>query len=256
MFTLKRYTFLAVATALAAATTAYAQINSAVIHTHVFNDVPGSVPTAINLYPASITLGETGMSAPTGFADRDVWQFSNNGSTAYGFGPSSYFFASMNVTLTANDTSIDNEAGFLFSTASSGDIQLIVKPNINGSGTFVGQFGGISFWNSGLTYTLGQTVNLGLKYFYDTANSANALQFEANGIFSPVYDFGPTVGAGAADIGAGSTLGGYYQIQNDPNNPANAGQAIFGNITIVPEPSAIALAGLGLLPLILRRRRS
>jgi hypothetical protein len=78
----------------------------------------------------------------------------------------------------------------------------------------------------------------------------NALQFSANGVYSPVEDFG--VGAG---IGAGSTLGGYYQIQTDANNPANAGQALFSDISIsVPEPSTLAFLGLGMVTLLLRRR--
>src|ERR1700758_1148878 len=78
---------------LGAANGAVAQvssINSAILQSHVFNDVPASVFTGINQYPSSITLGETGMSAPTGYADRDVWRFSNNGTTAYQFGAHEY----------------------------------------------------------------------------------------------------------------------------------------------------------------------
>lgn len=252
---LRRNTFNAILTGLflAAASGAYAQvgsINSAIIIPRVFNDVSGAIGNYVNSYPGSITLGESGMSQPTGFADRDVWRFSNNGgASAYQFANNDYFKASMTVKVTGNDGSIDNEAGFLLSSTSVGDIQQIV----NFPGAFAGQFGGISFWNSGTPYALGNTVTFGMNYFFDTLNGVNALQFSANGVFSPVFDF-----AAGAGIGAGSTLGGYYQIQNDPANQANAGQAVFGNISIsaVPEPAAFALLGLGALPLALRRRRS
>jgi hypothetical protein len=53
----------------------------------------------------------------------------------------------------------------------------------------------------------------------------------------------------------GTTLGGYFQIQNAPNNPSNFGVAVFQNITMVPEPSSFVLLSLGILPLLLRRRR-
>jgi len=252
---IRRYTFdtILISLCLAAASGAYAQvgsINSAIIIPRVFNDVPGAIGNYVNSYPGSITLGESGMSQSTGYANRDVWRFSNNGGvSAYQFANNDYFTASMTVTLTGNDPSIDNEAGFLLSSTSVGDIQQVV----NFPGAFVGQFGGISYWNSGIPYALGNTVTFGMSYFFDTVNNVNALQFSANGVFSPVFDFG--AGAG---IGAGSTLGGYYQIQNDPANQANAGQAVFGNIRItsVPEPAVFALLGLGVLPLLLRRRRN
>jgi hypothetical protein len=106
---------------LAFASGAYAQvssINSAIITPRLFNDVPGATGTYLNSYPGSITLGESGMSAPTGYADRDVWRFSNDGATAYQFGNNDYFTASMTLTVSGNDSSIDNEGGFLLSSTS------------------------------------------------------------------------------------------------------------------------------------------
>ena len=56
---------------LASVTGAYAQvgsINSAVVTTHVFNDVPGAIPTVINTFVnpnvGVISLSESGVSAP------------------------------------------------------------------------------------------------------------------------------------------------------------------------------------------------
>ena len=232
---------------LAAATGAYAQINSAFIMPRVFNDVPGATLTSINNYPGFIVFNEAGVSSATGFANRDVWQFSNNGTTAYALQNNDYFQASFNLTLTANTLTVRREAGFLFTTATSGDIQFIVDTDAHE----VVQFGGISFYsfNPGLSYNSGDTISLAMAYFLD-ASGNNALQFRANGVSSPVYEF-----AAGTGIGNGSTLGGYLQVVNDPANPSNAGTALFQNITLVPEPSVFALLSLGLLPLVFRRRR-
>jgi hypothetical protein len=260
---MKRLLLSTAAIGLAAATGAYAQvsaINSAIVNARVFNDVPGATFTGVNTYPSLISLSETGVNAATGFANRDTWQFSNNGTTAYQFQNGDYFQATFTLNLTGTPISPRKEAGFLFSTASNGDVQFVV----NTDGHEVVQFGGISFYsfnNStpptggyGMTYNSGDNITLGLNYFKDE-NGKNALQFFANGNASPVFEFGPTVGSGALDIGNGSTLGGYFQIANGGvEGPSNGGTAAFSNISIVPEPSTLALLGLGGLTLLLRRR--
>jgi hypothetical protein len=246
---------------LTAAGGAFAQvssINSAFVSPRVFNDVPGATITTVNNYPGSISFTETGVSQATGFANRDAWQFSNNGgSTAYQFQSGDYFQASFNLTLTGTPITPRKEAGFLFSTGTDGDIQFIV----NTDGHEVVQFGGISFYsfsgNNIVSYNSGDTINLGMRYFPDS-NGKNALQFFANGNASPIFDFGPGIGGGALGIDNGSTLGGYFQIVNDPANPGNSGSAIFGNITVTPEPSTLALLGLSVVTLagvVSRRRR-
>ena len=256
---LQRCTRFATLAALTIATGASAQIssiNSAVIQSRVFNDVPGATFSGINSYPSFIALSESGVSQATGFANRDVWRFSNNGSAPYSFAHNDYFTASMTLTLTGNPITPRKEGGWLFSTASNGDIQFIV----NTDGHEVVQFGGISFYsfnaNNGITYNSGTPITLGLSYFLDS-NNKSALQFSANGVASPVFEFGPTVGSGALDIGDGSTLGGYLQVVNDPASSGNSGSALFQNITITPEPSAYALFGCGALALAaFRFRRS
>jgi hypothetical protein len=274
MNSLQRYTCKAaiIGLCLAAASGAYASvgsINSAIVFP-TWNDVPGATRTYVNTFVnpniGLISLNEAGVSGG-GYANRDLWQFSNDGVTAYQFQNNDYFNASFNVTLTGNATTTDLEAGWFFPNPSGGfggDLQLIVKNN----GEIV-QFGGPSFHgfsaNDGgplPNYVLGNTITLGLNYVLDPNTGMNAFQYSANGLYaesSPgntYYDLGPGVGAGS--IG-GNPLGGYLQIQNDPTNPNNFGTAVFGDISIVPapvpEPSALALLGLGIVPLLLRRRR-
>jgi hypothetical protein len=264
---MKRLIYFLTLLSLVAATGASAQvssINSAIIMPRVFNDVPGATGSYPNNYPASISLGEVGMSAATGYADRDVWYFSNNGgASAYQFQNGDYFNASFRVTMTGSGTSgIDLEAGWLFSNPSGsigGDLQSIVKAD----GEVV-QFGGPSFFgfspaNSGTSvpnYTLGATYTMGLNYVVDPNTGRNAFQYSVNGVFATSSP-GDTYFDLAAGAGPnGSPLGGYLQIQNDPSNPSNNGSALFDTISIspVPEPATFTLLGMGMLALLFRCR--
>jgi hypothetical protein len=259
------------ALALAAASGAYAQVSSinlVSVSPRVFNDISGAMYTGVITYPSYphlpslVSFSEQGVSKATGFANRDLWQYSNNGTSPYAFQHNDYFHASFDLTLTGTPITPRKEAGFLFSTGTDGDIQFIV----NTDGHEVVQFGGVSFYsfnNSippaggyGMTYNSGDKINLGMSYFLD-GNNKNAVQFFANGNASPIFEFGAGIGGGATGIDDGSTLGGYFQIVNDPNNPSNGGTAVFQNVQItpVPEPSVLALLSLGIVPLGLMFRR-
>jgi hypothetical protein len=279
MTSLQRYTYATViGLGLSVASGAKAQVSSinSVVISHVFNDIPGATQSPVNAYPGVVSLSESGVSKPTsGGLNRDVWYFSNNGgTTAYQFQNNNYFEASFNITLGGGSPGYDLEAGFLFSNPSGsigGDLQSIV---IGGNGAVV-QFGGPSYYpfspaaggypgagGSVPNYAIGQTYNLGLNYVLDPNTGKNAFMYSVNGQFaasSPgdnYFDLGP----GAGPTGSpGSTLGGYFQIGNDPSNPGNGGTAVFSAISIipatVPEPSTWVLLGAGILPLLLRRRR-
>jgi hypothetical protein len=272
---MKRLLLSTVIIGFAATSGAYAQVGSinSATTAHVFNDMPGATLSVVNAYPGAISLGESGVTrVASGGLNRDVWYFSNNGGVSpYQFQNNDYFHASFGLTLTGSGTpNIDLEAGWLFSNPSGGfggDLQSIVK-----SDGEVVQFGGPSYYpfspatggypgagGSVPNYALGQTYTMGLNYVVDPNTGLNAFQYSVNGQFaasSPgdtYFDLGPGVGAGSL---GGNPLGGYFQIGNDPNNANNNGTALFSNITItsVPEPSTLALLGLGLLPLLFRRR--
>ncbi|HSA00737.1 MAG TPA: hypothetical protein P5055_08355 [Candidatus Paceibacterota bacterium] len=81
--------------------------------------------------------------------------------------------------------------------------------------------------------------------------------YSADGLESPVLPF-TNLEQGIID---GSTLGGYFQIVNDPANPLNSGFALFNNITIhspdggdttVPDADipTLMLLALGVLPIL------
>lgn len=257
---MKNYSRMRVASAVAgiclAAGGACAQIssvNSVVIVPRVSNDYPGATGTYVNDYPESVTLGESGEYGSSGFANRDEWLFSNNGSTPYSLEATDYFTVSMTLTMTGS-TNVDDEAGFIIPNANGefpdGDLQF--KADVDGG--FLGSTGGNGSWDSHLTYTPGAVVTLGMQYLYDAANNVNALQFWINAgggnLYSPFEDLqsGETL--------AGDTLGAYYQLQGTAALPGSSGQAVFSTIS-VPEPSTLALLCFGVLPLArLRSRRA
>ena len=246
------WTLIGLGLAVANASAQISSINSAVLQPRVFNDFPAATFSSVNSYPGSITMGESGAwRTNSGGLNRDVWSFSNNGSTIYTLGANDFFTASMTVNVTGTTTT-DNEAGFLIpninGTFPGSDLQFIADPQ---SG-FLGMFGGTGFWNSGLTYAMGTTATLNMTYFFDSANSEDAFKFSVTyggmTVNSPVQDWTGNL--------AGDNFGGYYQIGNGGGAPGASGQAIFGDISVtsVPEPSVLALLGLG-VPLLVRRLR-
>ncbi len=238
--------FIGVVVATGANAVDVSSINSAVLSPREFNDVPGAVLTPLNFYPSFIVFSESGVSAPTGFANRDVWRFSNNGTTAAQFANNDYFYAEMDVSLTGNPASPRKEAGFLFDTL-GGQGQFIV----NTDGHEIVAFGGpLPFYAFPATFNSGDRITLGIRYFQE--NGQGMIIYSANGVESPVKPF-TNLELGIID---GSTLGGYFQIGNDPANASNGGAALFQGISItaIPEPSGLALLGLGIAALVFRRR--
>jgi hypothetical protein len=250
---------------LVATSGAFAQIssiNSAVITPRVFNDYPGATGTYVNNYASSTSLGESGEfnTGTTGFANKDIWQFSNNGSSAYTFGAGdTAFTVAATLTLGPDSGTLDNEAGWFIGNANGsfpgGDMQFIAKASQD---HFLGFFGGPGFWNSGIAYTAGTPVTMTM--IYQQTGPTSSMQFLVNAgsgtVYSPIQTWTGNL--------VGDNLTAYFQLQgvNSSTGPGTSATADWSNISIsstamfVPEPSTIALLSLGLLPLarLLRRR--
>lgn len=245
---------------LVAATGAYAQIssiNSIVITPRVSNDYPGATGTYLDNYPTSITLGESGEYGATGYANKDMWAFSNDGTTAYTLGAGDTSFRiSATLTITGDNT-VDNEAGFYIPGGTTGwpggDMYFIAKPS---GDQFIGFFGGPGFWSGSVggglgPYTTGP-VTMTLTYWQTgaTGNMQFSASYNGNTAISPVQTWTGNM--------VGTQLEAYYQLQGMTTAPGSTGQAVWSDISIsnVPEPTTLALLGLGLLPLarLFRRR--
>lgn len=242
-----------------AAVGAYAQvstINSAVINSRVSNDVPGATLNVDTIYhpypsPTLISFTEQGVSAPSpAFANRDAWHFSANGGVSpYLFQKNDYFSVSMNVTLMGSPNTPRKEAGFVFNNPLNDGGEFILDTDAHE----IVAFGGfLPFYAFPATFNSGDTVTMGITYA--SVGGVNSIMYSANGLNSP---FLPLTNLELGLIN-NTTIGGYFQIQNDPTDPNNSGIAVFQNIKIssVPEPSSLVLLSAGLLPLLLRRRRS
>ena len=261
MSLMKRFACFATLLSFVAVNGAYAlisDINSAVIQPRIFNDVPAATFTSVNNYPSLISLDEQGVSAPTGFANRDTWQFSANGSTGYLFQNDDFFQVSMTLTLTGDPISPRKEAGFLLDTI-GGQGQFIVNTDAHEVVVFGGP---LPFYIFPITYNSGDAITLGMTYFLD-GNGKRAIIYSANGVDSPTLEF--TNLEQGIMIG-NTTLGGYLQVVNNTSNPDNGGMAVFQDTSIVPygtvpistvpEPSTFLLLGAGLAGIGFLRRRA
>jgi hypothetical protein len=206
-------------------------INSAIIHSRVFNDYPGATFTGVNNYPSLVSLSEANVVAPTGFANRDDWRFSSNGGVSdHLFGHTEYWSISATLTLTGTPTSPRKEGGFRLDSSIGGDGQFIVNTDAHEIVAFGGP---LPFFSFGNTYNSGTPITLGMTYL--NQGGTNGIIYSANGVNSPFLPM-TNLEQGVLD---GSTLGGYLQV-----------------VGVVPEPSTFALLSLGGVAFCLRRRRA
>lgn len=239
-------------------------INSAVVNTRIFNDIPGSTVTFSDLYPASLMIRDENVSAASGFANRHNFRLSENDTTAAVFmnDDAFSFFSDVTITGTAN-----SEGGLNVSPWWSQQVDGVFMLN-TGSGE-IAIFGGrLPFYsftaNHGLTYTKGDTVRVGvvyapnslteldpgtIQYFYEDGSgsySSPIIPFdEGNPAEDPPY--------GLWGILNDARVGGFFQVVNNPADPANWAQIDFTNMVYIPEPASLLLLGMAGLALVRRR---
>jgi|GEM_PF-1083879 len=220
-------------TASALVTAQLSTINSTRLEPRFYNDVPTSNFTFGNVWPG--VFFDDVVSAPSGFANRHVWSVSNDGgSTSYLFQGTDNFTLTQKVKLSVVG-SVNKEAGIIFINNGNGDHIFLVKTANNGEvAAFAGAFPFFSFTqNFNDRYVPGETATMSVTYFKDVDN-INKVVYRYNNHFSGALVWGNVEGFLLPD----TRIGGYLQVQNDPNNSANSGRADFSDITVSPAGRA------------------
>ncbi|GBC95199.1 hypothetical protein HRbin16_00986 [bacterium HR16] len=241
-------------------TWAHAQVGNVVILDRVFNDDTDSISSHIKALPAVLLTDNKvdGDGAAPDWANRHAWFVSSDGVNPLQVPLSESWKLEFDLTLIGSPVSPRKEAGFLIRIGMPwgySEGQFIVNTDAHEVVAFGWPFPFYSFnANHGLSYNSGDTIHLGVQFFQDPSDNLYKVIYSANGIDSPAL---------ALDYvdpnNAWITPGGYLQVQVMAGNPKNGGAALFNTIlwngAPVPEPASVAVLGLGVAALALRRRK-
>ncbi len=257
---------LVVVLGLVAVVQASPSVNSAVLHTRIWNDDADSVLTWGNSYPSQIFIDDAqldGDGAGGEWANRHSWRFSENGFTDAVFNNGDGFAISSDVVITGpanSEAALEVEPWWGGGTG--GGLTVITW---NGEiAAFGGRLPFYSFTTShGLSYTKGDTIGLGMIY---TPNSLTELDpatieytVDYDGSFytsGPIpFDEGnPAEGYGSWGMLDNTKVGAYFLPQIVVDDPTNWSRVEFNGISYVPEPASLALLVLGGVAALRRRR--
>jgi len=163
---------------IAAAAQAAVSVNGAVINTRIFNDNPGSTVTTVNSYPSSITIKDDQV-VGGGWANLHNFRLSDDGgSTAALFANGDAFAFSADVTITGTGNS---EAGLQVAPwwSQNVDGRFHLRTSDGEIACWGGRLPFYSFTGSqSLTYTLGDTVRLGVVYDPHSLSSSDPATIE------------------------------------------------------------------------------
>jgi len=242
-------------------------INSAVLHTRVFNDFPNSTLTTTNNYPALIEFFD-GPVGPSTFANRHNFRLSDNGGANDAvFLNGDAFIFEADVTLLGTGPV---EGGLQVSPWYSQQVDGVFNIRLNDGE--VAAFGGrLPFYNftanHGVLYAAGTTIHQKMIYRPNGLSQASpaTMQYiytDASGTYSSgqlAFDEGNVAEGviyGNWGILNDARVGGMVQVMNFDQNQHSAG-ARFENMSFsVPEPTTFVLFGLALIGLTGIRRRS
>jgi hypothetical protein len=243
-------------------------INSAIINTRIWNDDSNSVITFGNNYPTSLWIKDDqldGDGEGGEWANRHNFRLSENGFIAADFDNDDGFVFFTDVTVSGPANS---EGGINLSPWWSQDVDgtFTVITNSGEIAAFGGRLPYYSFNNHepAVTYTKGETVRLGVKYFPNDLSEENPGTIEYVVIKNSVrytsgriaFDMGTeSEGYGTWGILDDSRVGGYFMPQIVEGDSSNWGRIDYGNMFYVPEPASLALLLLGGLTVMRRRGR-
>jgi hypothetical protein len=242
-------------------------IDSAIVKTRIWNDIPGSTVTFGNFYPASLWIQDADLvpdGTPPDWANRHNFRLSENGGISEAVfmnGDAFEFYSDVTISGTAN-----SEGGLNLSPWWSQDVDGVFMLNTE-SGEVSCWGGRLPFYSftveHGINYVKGTTVRLGMAYSPNSLTEADpaTIQYwytdaDDTTYSSPVLAF--DMGNPAEDPPYGlwgmlndARVGGYF-LPKANDTPGNTGRIDFENMVYIPEPAGLLL--LGLVAAGLRRR--
>ena len=250
----------------ASAAFATPSIDSAVLHTRIFNDFPNSTLATTNLYPGVVEFFD-GPVGPGAFANRHNFRLSDNGgiSDAVFLNGDAFSFEADVALLGTGPVEGGLQVSPWFSQQVDG--QFNIRLNDGEVAVFGGRLPFYSFTgNHGVLYQAGTTIHQKMIYIPNglSAGSPATIEYiytDSSGTYSSgalAFDQGNPAEDppyGLYGILNDARVGGFVQVMNFDSGQHSAGIR-FSNMRFVPdvpEPTTLALLGLAGVALLRRR---